>query len=97
MVPVVPFDALLIRLEEYQAARLEHEELLESDRAGVALAEQLAVADAVTAARLRIYAALIEQGWAPPYRVAKAIRLESELVDLGTGAIDTVDAGPATV
>ncbi len=84
------FDHLMVCLELYQAACLDHEDAtaqLIDDRSNESARGQIAAAEAVIAARVSLYGCLVDGGWEPPPSVKAELLVDSAVVGLTTGAL----------
>ena len=84
------FDRLLGCLEQYQAARLDHEDAtarLVEDRSDQAARDQIAASEALISARIELYNGLVDAGWEPPADVRALLIVDSAVVGLTTGAL----------
>ena len=84
------FDRLLVCLELYQAACLDHEDAtarLMEDRSDSNAREQIAASEAVISARIQLYNGLVAAGWEPPPDVKAELVVDSTVIGLATGAL----------
>ncbi|HVF18701.1 MAG TPA: hypothetical protein VNA14_00460 [Mycobacteriales bacterium] len=84
------FDRLLVCLEHYQAARLDHEDAtarLAEDRSDQAAREQIAASEALIDARVQLYSCLVQAGWDPPAEVRAELVVDATVIGLTTGAL----------
>ncbi len=84
------FDRLLLCLELYQAACLDHEDATErlvGDRSDSSARAQIAASEALIGARVQLYTCLVEAGWQPPAEIGAELVVDRHVVGLATGAI----------